>query len=727
MGTGGKRTAVRRIAIVGASISLDWDYRSGVSEYRVVYGSDQHETTASSYTASSLTPDTSYTFSVSAYGDGSTYSAEWGDASSLSDATCPPPPPVENVSVEPARQYGTTTISVSWSRLAAADDYRIQRRMGDDGKWSTTLPYSPTDGDGASGQANVTSGIFFASCDNETFFRVAAYGNGIRYAPAWGAWSESTSMTSITPSALDCPNPPGKVPMPTVESSAHGTLDVNWSAPSSIGSSAIIRYGVQYKTGSSSSWTDAGSVSGTTSTTIPNLTPGTSYLVQAQACNSAGCGPWSDSITGEPVALQVSIEASPANPTPGQTVTFTATISNAPRGSAGPSYEWQIGSPWHTFGMDSTFLYHSDRSDSLTFRVRVAYGSSASATSELLTVTWASQTPLALPNPQDWTFMESQAITAFTLPEATGGTPPYTYAVSGLPTGLSFDSATREVSGTPTAAGEHMVTYAVTDSASPPATESQTFTITIRRASPPPDFGTSAIRNLSLVKDHLIDPVTLPEAESGVRPLMYSLSPSLPGGLSFDATTREISGTPDAAAMPATYTYTVRDPHDPSPDADSITFRLEVINPTIKIDGPASPGYVGEQLMGIVDYSNPPRLSNHKVELRLYPDSNETKVGFNNATCSKTTLPDSASPYTSSSWFGFIIHVCGAPADGGSATLTATMFGGDDPLFTVVKFLEVRPITADNPFPITTGTTAERDVTLTANVDGPTGASFTYQ
>jgi hypothetical protein len=61
---------------------------------------------------------------------------------------------------------------------------------------------------------------------------------------------------------------------------------------------------------------------------------------------------------------------------------------------------------------------------------------------------------------------------------ATGGTPPYTFAVSGLPDGLSF--ANGSVSGTPTTAGQSTVSVTVTDSAK--ATATQSFPITIAAA-----------------------------------------------------------------------------------------------------------------------------------------------------------------------------------------------------------------------------------------------------
>ena len=53
---------------------------------------------------------------------------------------------------------------------------------------------------------------------------------------------------------------------------------------------------------------------------------------------------------------------------------------------------------------------------------------------------------------------------SLTLPAVSGGTPPLTYSVSGLPAGLSFDPATRTVAGTPTEVGDAVVvTYSVTD------------------------------------------------------------------------------------------------------------------------------------------------------------------------------------------------------------------------------------------------------------------------
>ena len=67
---------------------------------------------------------------------------------------------------------------------------------------------------------------------------------------------------------------------------------------------------------------------------------------------------------------------------------------------------------------------------------------------------------------------------SLTLPNATGGTPPYTYTLSPIPAGLHFDNATQILSGTPTTATTAtLATYTVTDATG--ASASLTFTITI--------------------------------------------------------------------------------------------------------------------------------------------------------------------------------------------------------------------------------------------------------
>ena len=67
--------------------------------------------------------------------------------------------------------------------------------------------------------------------------------------------------------------------------------------------------------------------------------------------------------------------------------------------------------------------------------------------------------------------------------------------------------------------------------------------------------------------------VTLPAASGGNPPLTYSVTPALPGGLTFSPTTRTISGTPTAPQPRAEYAYTVTDADG---DRSNIRFGITV-------------------------------------------------------------------------------------------------------------------------------------------------------
>lgn len=65
---------------------------------------------------------------------------------------------------------------------------------------------------------------------------------------------------------------------------------------------------------------------------------------------------------------------------------------------------------------------------------------------------------------------------SFSVGSATGGTPPYTFAVSSLPDGLTADTS-GNVTGTPTASGTSTVSVQVSDSAGNSASGSVTLTV----------------------------------------------------------------------------------------------------------------------------------------------------------------------------------------------------------------------------------------------------------
>ena len=79
--------------------------------------------------------------------------------------------------------------------------------------------------------------------------------------------------------------------------------------------------------------------------------------------------------------------------------------------------------------------------------------------------------------PGDQTYTVGTAIEALTLPTASGGDGTLTYSLTSSVPGLSFDAATRQLTGTPTTAGSYIMTYSVADEDGDTATLS--FTITV--------------------------------------------------------------------------------------------------------------------------------------------------------------------------------------------------------------------------------------------------------
>ena len=83
-------------------------------------------------------------------------------------------------------------------------------------------------------------------------------------------------------------------------------------------------------------------------------------------------------------------------------------------------------------------------------------------------------------NPGNRTYTEGSAIAPLTLPEASDGNHPLRYSLSPLVPGLSFDTGTRQLTGTPTTAGTYAMTYTVTDADGD--TDSLSFTIIVEAA-----------------------------------------------------------------------------------------------------------------------------------------------------------------------------------------------------------------------------------------------------
>ncbi len=172
---------------------------------------------------------------------------------------------------------------------------------------------------------------------------------------------------------------------------------------------------------------------------------------------------------------------------------------------------------------------------------------------------------------------------------ASGGVAPYTYAVSSgaLPAGLTLNPATGAITGTPTTFGTANFTITATDANGCPG--SRAYSIVIAAATCP------AI---------ILNPVSLPSAQIGVAysqavvasggtgPYTYSVSSgALPAGLSLNAGTGAITGTPTASGI-NNFTITAIDGNGCPGSRAYVIAVTGVVCPVITLSPASLPGMI---------------------------------------------------------------------------------------------------------------------------------------
>ena len=155
------------------------------------------------------------------------------------------------------------------------------------------------------------------------------------------------------------------------------------------------------------------------------------------------------------------------------------------------------------------------------------------------------------------------------------------------PSGITLSSTTAAMPTftAPTLSTDTPYTFTLTvnDGAQDSAAASVTITVTDDTA---PSFGTETVDDQTEVEDIAMADLVLPVATGGNGTLTYTLacasgatgctgSPSLPPGLSFDASTRTLSGTPTATGT-TRLTYTVTDADDNTADTDTGTLSFDI-------------------------------------------------------------------------------------------------------------------------------------------------------
>ena len=104
----------------------------------------------------------------------------------------------------------------------------------------------------------------------------------------------------VTITVTDVNEQPGRPAAPSVGATANSdtSLDVSWAAPGLNGGPAITGYNLQYRQGTSGSFTNGPQNVSGTSAMITGLTAGTSYQVQVRALNGETPSDWSPAGTG---------------------------------------------------------------------------------------------------------------------------------------------------------------------------------------------------------------------------------------------------------------------------------------------------------------------------------------------------------------------------------------------------------------------------------------------
>ena len=296
-------TGLRVTSFSSDSISLDWDSINGASRYSVSYGSTSQDTTSSSFTARNLSPNTTYTFSVSAYGDGSTYRAAWGPEATVDGTTkLPLPPAPGSLGVTSST---SNSISLGWGSITGVSKYRVS--YGSITSETTTNSFTAR---------NLSP--------NTTYpFSVSAYGDGSTYRADWGPEATVSGSTAAGP-------PP--VPTGVSAQESDRTLTFRWNE-----STGATSYSGELTRDTN---IDAGSCNTTSAVltcTFNDLTNGTTYSFKVRATRSGVDSAYSSPKTATPEEPTVILTGWEGSVSSGESSDFSVRI-----GGLSPTRHYEV-------------------------------------------------------------------------------------------------------------------------------------------------------------------------------------------------------------------------------------------------------------------------------------------------------------------------------------------------------------------------------------------------
>ena len=202
-----------------------------------------------------------------------------------------------------------------------------------------------------------------------------------------------------------------------------------------------------------------------------------------------------------------------------------------------------------------------------------------------------------------------------------------------------------------------------TNSPTPTPTPTKKPTAAPTTAPPPgaPSFGSAGALSANVLVGHAAT-LILPAASGGTGVLTYRLEPLVGNGLTFDAATRTLAGTPQAAANRTTYTYSVT---DAAKRTTQVHFHLTVFDVSVRVAHNRMPRQLAELRWGMLENSDGvllepgfSRTDGHQFRVRL-PASAGFEFG---RTCGRHAAPTDAtvleSPWVASN-VTFSVARCG--------------------------------------------------------------------
>ena len=322
------------------------------------------------------------------------------------------------------------------------------------------------------------------------------------------------TITIATATAPDAPT--------SLSATAGGptSISLSWTAPGNNGGATITGYKIEVSPNGTSSWSDLETVSGASTTTYTHsgLTAGTTRHYRVSAINSAGTG-------------------------------VASIVANATTASGGGGEDDDGGGEDDATAPALTFIVASASVDEAagTYPINMTL-SASSSTATTLSYTLSGTATQG----SDYTIQASVTLAA----NATSAQIPI----------VIVDDQQEESDETV------IVTLVSGDGYTLGSTTAFTLTIT--------DNDATALSFAQTLADQsyyvglAIDDLTLPAARQGTQPYSYTLTPELPKGLMFDASTRILRGTPTEATAAKTYTYTAT---DASANSATLTFTIAIV------------------------------------------------------------------------------------------------------------------------------------------------------